>query len=207
MQLFDIEDSQNTFRGSHSVTSSHFQLEDVYNLNGVIPPLAPYSGSFDGPGALIPREPSEQHISSSSITNSSLFANEVDRRIEVDSYMLSLGADLEVRLNQRLLLTAASGLALRLVNIDASYTERLHELRPSNNRKFVQEWRDNDSTTDVLPGFYLQGGMELELTESVSVGGFLRYDWSDDVTGEVGATRYAVDFDSVSGGVYVGFEF
>jgi len=53
----------------------------------------------------------------------------------------------------------------------------------------------------------LQGTLTVPIGSKVSLSGFGRYDWSDDLEAEVGPSRFSVDLSGWSAGVLVGINF
>jgi hypothetical protein len=59
----------------------------------------------------------------------------------------------------------------------------------------------------VLPGAFVQGAVELPLTERISLTGFGRYDWSQSLDGSVGPSSFSMDPTGWSLGAMVGVRF
>jgi len=107
----NIKDNQ-TLYGNEVVTS------DSYALNGVIPPVAPYRGTFAGPGAIISDAPDRSiniQANAAAITGS--------RELDANLFGFKLGPYFEVPFGSRWAVRLRGGLALVEVNSEFSYTE------------------------------------------------------------------------------------
>jgi hypothetical protein len=79
---------------------------DAFSLGGIIPPLAPYAGTFAGPGPLISDAPVRSSFN-------------VDSRFNASMYGLRLGPYLDVSVSKALTLNFSAGLAA--VTVDGRY--------------------------------------------------------------------------------------
>ena len=91
-------------------------FSDVYSLGGIIPPPAPYAGSFNGPGPLI----SDTPIGSTSSSQTILLAGQ--RTLDAQVYALRLGPYYELTLGKRWAGRLGGGLSLALVDSKLSYS-------------------------------------------------------------------------------------
>ena len=101
-----------TLYGNVNVTS------DSYTLNGVIPPVAPYQGTFAGPSAIISDNPNRAvniQANAATITGS--------RELDANLFGFKLGPYFEVPFASRWALRLRGGLALVEVNSEFSYSE------------------------------------------------------------------------------------
>jgi hypothetical protein len=92
-------------------------LTDAYALNGVTPPVAPYSGSFSGPGPVLGSEPVSRTVGTSEGIISG--SHDVDAAL-VD---LRLGPSVNIPLFKRFSVQAGGGLAVGLVDSRFTFTE------------------------------------------------------------------------------------
>jgi hypothetical protein len=99
------------------INASSESITDAYALNGVVPPLAPYSGSFNGPGPVI----SSQPISRTASTSELLING--SHTLDASLYDLRLGPSFNIPLFKRLSLQAGGGLALGMMDSEFSFTE------------------------------------------------------------------------------------
>ncbi|MCX6879253.1 MAG: hypothetical protein NTW21_36435 [Verrucomicrobia bacterium] len=190
----DSAHSTSTFRAFRSLSESAYSVTDRFALQGVVPPLAPYSGTFNPPGTapLIDNIPTERIISN---TGNSMpaadFGNRVKESIEIDLYTLSLGPTVRYETN-RFVVTGGLGLTINIADWDAAYAERLDQGSMAGSTE-LRRWQEHNEETEVLPGFYLQGSVGYQLTEACQVSVFGRYDWSKSLSGHVGPSSFSAD--------------
>ena len=144
-----------------------YRTNDSFALNGTIPPLPPYNGTFKGPGNLIGSTPSR---STDVVASTATITGE--RRVDSDVFMIRLGPYMEFPVNQRVSLFANAGLALVVGRTDFSFTERVTIDDPAYDVHLVSQARSGSgSKTDFLVGGYAGGGLAYALTREVSLFG------------------------------------
>jgi hypothetical protein len=188
----DAENQSRTFSATRTVNNSLFTVTDRYDLQGVIPPLAPYNGTYNSPGTapLIDNIPTDRITSQTGGTSSSqTIFNQVSESLRIHLYSLSLGPSMRYE-KQRFVFTGGAGLAINLADWDASFDEKL-TLKGS--KKNLRNWSSDSHKTDVLPGFYLQGSAGYRITDQWMFSAFGRYDWSQSLTGRVGPSAFSAD--------------
>jgi hypothetical protein len=129
-------------------------ITDDYALNGVVPPQAPYTGSFKGPGPVLSSEPFSRSMSMSSggvITGN----HDADAAL----YDLRLGPSFNIPLFKRFSLRAGGGLALGLVDSDFTFVESSGTTATAG----------GNTHTGFLPGAYAEVGFAYQVCKSVSV--------------------------------------
>ena len=204
----DSELSATTFRASQRLDRSVVSVADIYDLQGVIPPLAPYSGSFSHPGTapLIDNIPSRRIISQQSTTSQEThFFNEVDVQVDLDIYTLSIGPMLEWDCGP-LSLNASAGLALNLASWRISHREQLFQATASG-RRSINQWDSSSTGTDLLPGFYSQVSASFAISRPWAVSFFGRYDWNASLEERVGPSSLSVDLSGFTLGGALTFSF
>jgi hypothetical protein len=140
-------------RDGDPLSSKVESLTDAYALNGVIPPVAPYTGSFSGPGPVLGSEPISRTLGTSevAITGShDLQAALVDFR---------LGPSFNIPLIKRLSLQAGGGFALGLVDSRFTFTE--------NNATSTVSGGNN--RTGFVAGAYAEAGLAYRFYRSFSL--------------------------------------
>src|SRR5262249_10593102 len=80
-------------------------IVDTYSLGGITPALAPYAGTFNGPGAVISDAPTRLPVSTVST-------------LDADVYGLRLGPWIEIGVARRIAVSFSGGLAVLYVNSD-----------------------------------------------------------------------------------------
>ena len=94
-------------RNSAAVYSDVQRVTDTFPTNGVIPPLAPYTGSVAGPGPLIGDSPTR---ATGTIANGA-FSNGV-RELDVDLFGMGVGVFIEQEITERFSIGAEAGMNL-----------------------------------------------------------------------------------------------
>ncbi len=173
----DIGNSNRLGAVSHRVT-------DNFPLDGVIPPLAPYNGSFTGPGPLMGADPVRSEVFLAG--GASVFGS---RDLEADLFALSAGPWLALPVNERLTLHAEAGLTLAV--IDGSYEHRSLTVLPGASASYSAD----GSETSVLPGFYAGLSAFYALNEQWDVYAHGRYQYLDDFSVRAGSSRAELIFD------------
>lgn len=90
---------------------------DKYLTGAVLPPLAPYSGSFAAPGPLLPDAPAERALTTVAATGT------VNNRLDGSLYGFSLGPFIEFPLHDKVSLTLGGGLGVVYASTTYSFTE------------------------------------------------------------------------------------
>ena len=129
-------------------------ITDRYTLHGVTAPLAPYSGTFGGPGPVLGSEPISR--TTSEIPGGALVVG--NRDLDASLFDLRLGPSVNVRLCHRLSLQVSGGLAVGIVDGHFSFAD-VSPVYASG----------SDTRTGVLLGGYAEGGLAYRLTKSISV--------------------------------------
>jgi hypothetical protein len=203
----DQQHSGSTFSQQQASEERSFLLTDRFELDGIIPPLAPYEGSPTGPGPLINNVPSQRQITDFRTGSGTAdFFNRVDESFDLDLSTLGIGGQVEYDLGM-LFVQGSAGLTLNVADWEASHRETLYISRNGGKAKDLRSWSAHESDTDLLVGAYVQAKLGVQLSERVSVSGFARYDWSQSLSGDVGPSSFDVDLDGLSAGVMIGVTF
>ena len=206
---FDASNRGSTFSGRITATRESTRVTDVYDLQGVVPPSAPYSGTFgiNFSEPLIDNIPTSRSVSRSVDSVETVdFFNRVDESVDVDAFLLSVGTKVEKQWG-KVFVDGAAGLGVNVVNWDASYDETLFSRRNGGTRREVASWEDRSSGTDVLLSFYLQASVGIDLSERVSAQIFGRYDWTEELRESVGPSDFSVDLSGPTAGAMIGIKF
>lgn len=184
-----------------------YHFTDTYDLQGVIPPRAPYQGSGAGNGPLLNNVPSSRSRVETRIGGGQVdFFNEIRESLEVDVNTLSVGPTLNAQFGPAAMQLAA-GFVLNIAHWDATHEESLMFSRNGAREIQVTQWRAQDSGTDLLPGFYMQGAVSVPLTERITLIGFGRYEWSKALESTVGPSTFSMELSGWSMGALVGVTF
>lgn len=168
---------------------------DSFDLGGTIPPLAPYTGSFGGPGPLLGDNPTR----STFVGGNGLVSG--SRQLDVDLTLLNLGSFLEIPVTEKLNLLVEAGVTLGLVS--GSYDFQSATTVPGLG---TQNSNGSNSSTDFLPGVYFGLGVTYRINDDWSILGSGRYQYLQSYDLRANSSQASLSFDSAFllslGGVY-----
>lgn len=191
---------------SATQTREDYRLDyqDHYDLNGVIPPLAPYQGTFGGPGPLIDNLPTFRSITPVLVfTDRANFSNQVGSSINIDAFSFTFGPTLGIEY-EKFNFTCSGGLIVNIYDWSASQTETLTASSGAGSSK-IARWTESDSGTKIRPGVYAQADLSYAVHEEVMLGGFLRFDAAQEFRAQAGPTIYKIDPYGVTAGLQIRF--
>ncbi len=196
-----------SFRDVQAWTTFSRMVEDVYDLQGVTPPDAPYSGTFAGPGPLIGNIPDARSLQQQRVASGTYEAyNQIASRLEIDLTTISLGAVMDGRLG-RFRSALSAGPSLNIMAVDASHHETLRGGPAGSPSSPLAAWYDADDQTKVEPGVFAQIAIGFALTDQLSIDLFGRADWVSRLTGKVGPANYKANLDGHSAGFMLTWNF
>jgi SH3-like domain-containing protein len=170
---FSVHDSQSLAATLNTTT-------DIYPLGGVIPPLAPYQGSFQGPGPLISSVPERGF---SSFANGASIIGQ--RSFEADIYGLRIGPYVEIPIGRYLSVSLNFGVAVGVVDSELRYSNTL--VIPGSSVRLSQTGRSSDN--GVVPGWYYGLNVNVPIYRSLSVTGGFQFEGFDRYTHNSGSDR------------------
>lgn len=167
------------------LTASTFVLTDRFDLGGVVPPPAPYSGSFNGPGPLIGDSP----VRTTGTGAAALVTG--TRDLDVDLTTLSFGTYLEIPVSQSFSVLFEGGLNAAIASgtyaFDSATTIVGIGTTNSSGR---------DSGTDILPGIYVGLSGIYQMTPNWAIQASGRYQYLDDFTLGANGSQAELSFGS-----------
>ena len=183
-------------RSSSTMNKSSVSIADRYALSGVIPPSAPYTGSFAGPGPLITNNPtSRDFILTPDGTSNYQFAH------DTDLYSLAFGAEIHWQPAESWYLGFGTGAVLNLADWDASWS------MPVPTTSGTTMIRGANNGENFLWGLYLKGSAGYRIDERWSIEGFFRYDWNETLRGSVSPSSFELGLTGWSAGLGVNCRF
>jgi len=141
----------NPLAGTGTLTS------DSFSLSGVIPPLAPYSGSFNGPGPLLGDTPTRTAASDTVLITG-------QRTLDAQVYALRLGPYYEFLFGQRWSGRLGGGLALAMTDTRYSFNETV-----TFGSGLVVNNTGSSSGAEFRAGGYVEGKLLYAVTPSTSL--------------------------------------
>jgi hypothetical protein len=160
-------------------------LTDRFGLGGVIPPLAPYQGSFNGPGPLISDSPDR------SLSQGAFALVTGGRELDVHLTTLSLGSYLEIPLAPAVSLTVEGGFNAALASGSYDFVSNTTVTGVGTRRS-----SGSDSGTSILPGMYLGLSGIYQINESWAIQAAGRYQYLDDYDLGANGSSANLSFDS-----------
>jgi hypothetical protein len=143
------------------------QITDTYSIPpGVVVPLPPYNGTFEGPGALIGSEPADR--TTTVVSSEALIVG--DRTVDSDVFMLRLGPYMEVPIYKKLSFIFDGGLLLAVGLTDFHYRESV-TIEGSG----TVSRSSSGSQNDFLFGGYVGGVLSYALTDRISLLGGVQF--------------------------------
>lgn len=188
-----------------TTTGTAIFQRDTFGLDGVIPPLAPYAGTFAGPGPLLDNAPSASTVTrlssaaggrSSSSTRSTTRMTQAwvegDQSVEADFFIFRLGPYVETDLTDRLSAAIGAGALVNFVNADLAYRESI----------FIPgvggiDRQASSSESDVLFGGYGDARLQYRLFENFSIFANGQVNFSSSLDARVGTKDVTLDFGTV----------
>lgn len=165
---------------------------DRYDLNGVILPLAPYTGSYPGPGVVINNQPtSREQVLTPIATRTVSFES------EVELYSLALGGELQWSPAKSCFLNLGAGAVLNYADWQAELNAPL----------IGGDVRESNRGEEFLWGVYLKAGGGYRITEALTLEAFARYDWNESLAGKAGPAEFKTDLTGWTLGAAIGYRF
>jgi hypothetical protein len=107
-----------SFKQNESYAGNVIQVSDAFALGGITPPVAPYAGTFNGPGPLIGDSP-ERTVT----TIASVASVTSQEQLEGQFYQLRLGPYLEIPMTQHAAICLGGGVAGAVVHASFEFSE------------------------------------------------------------------------------------
>lgn len=171
--------------GSSASDSTMEIISDTYELNGVIPPSAPFEGSYAGPNAFLGDTPTRN------ITTTAGDLLQSSRTVEGHLLGFDFGPSASVSLSERFDVTGSLGGTLAYAHSTFSY-------RDGN----VASGSTSDN--DWLLGLYAGADLQYRVGDDWGIFGGTFYNYLQGLTQEVDNRKAELDFDGVFG-IRIGF--
>lgn len=151
-------------------------LTDSYPLGGIVPPLAPYAGSVNGPGPLIGDSPTRSlRVDPAGLSVSG------DRKLDASLYGFRLGPYGTFSLARYITLQLGGGLAIGVMDSRLAVSQTV-----SIGGAPVQTQMAEDSKCEVLVGAYADARIVYEITPTTSIFTGAQFQFLQDFTQQVG---------------------
>jgi hypothetical protein len=189
---FSARSSTSTFQVDQSLTTYTIDTTDRYNVSEIIPPAAPYAGSYEGPGPLISNTPDSRHTTRRTASQRNVsHRNVIDQSLDINHTSIALGVRADAT-HQRLVLSTTIGPTLNWVEINGKRTELLNETSQGVTTTMARQ-HDQASDDTLAIGAFVQAGAALKLTTHSQLAVHGRYDFLESLNGIIGPSQYEVD--------------
>jgi hypothetical protein len=159
-------------------------ITDSFNLNGVIPPAAPYAGTFLGPGPLLGDTPTRT-------TGTAVAAISGYRQLDVQLFVSTYGSYLALPVTKDLDVMLEGGAVLALAS--GSYKYESTVTVPGAG---TQVSGGQKSSTKLLPGVYTSVGLAWHVTDQFMLQGAVRYQFMRQYSLMANGSNANLSFDS-----------
>lgn len=181
---------------------------DTYSLGGIVPPNAPFVGSFAGPGPLINNIPDSRALPENlASTTTAQFVDSVRDDLALDLHTLGIGSNVNWMPGPQLLLAAQFGVALNLADWKGQRDELITQSNNGGPAGVFSRRTARIDARDIVAGVYLQGNLAWILNDRWAIQGFARYDWNQELKGMIGPSSFTVDLSGWSLGAGARFSF
>lgn len=161
-------------------------LSDAYQLGGVVPPVAPYSGTFLGPGALLGSTPTR---SGATVPGGSIVQG--SRELDASYYGFRVGPYWEVPLSEKFAAMLSGGFAFAMVDGEFDYRETVTV--PG---LVIPDASGSNEEMDVVLGGYVAASIHYYLNESLRAYSQVQYQSLGDYTNNDKGHKATIDFGS-----------
>ena len=203
------EGGLNTLNASERRDIFDVRATDRFDTTGLILPRAPYTGSPGALAPLLPVEPTSPRTFEDTLrsTNLAVFSDSVQESLEVNLFGISLGANAVYQSESRFFAGIGTGVVLNIADWDAKRSDRLIQVTNGGAPIEIASAGFRNSGTDLLFGFYLQGSLGYQISDSWSVEANARYDWNESLNDSVGGSDFDANLTGFSLGAGVNYSF
>lgn len=200
----------NNFNDDQAWATYNARVLDSYDITGlgITPDSVPYNGNPTDKGPVIDVAPmTRQSLGNERVSEGAYRAyNSISESLDMNLSTLSLGMSVRGKY-RRLYVVGATGPTLNMVETDATYSETLYALNNGGTRQELKYWSNSASGTEYLFGYYVQAEVGIQIYRELHLGLFGRYDWLENISGDLGPSRYEVNPSGGSLGGTVGLNF
>ncbi len=170
---------------SANLAASTQVLTDRFSLGGIIPPLAPFAGSFNGPGPLIGDSPDRSFSPGASALVSG------SRELDVHLTTLSFGSYLEIPLSPRVSMTVEGGFNAGIASGSYDYLSNT-----TVGGLGTRTSTGSESDTSILPGVYFGMSGIYQINDDWAIQASGRYQYMDSYDVNANGSSASLSFDS-----------
>lgn len=175
-----------SFRQSDTFLTDAVQVTDRYGLGGIVPPSAPYAGTFDGPGPLLSDTPTR-----TTATLASAATTQGTYELNADAYSLRVGLLFETPFADWLMLQFGGGVMGSWIDSEFSYRESTYVSSVG-----TYQSASHSSDDDFSVGAYAEVNLGISLSRRLSlvIGG--QYLYAEDYEQDSGDRQARIQFEN-----------
>lgn len=164
-------------------------VRDLYPLNGITPPAAPYHGTFAGPGPVIGDSPTRTPT-----TEGVAFSG--NRKLESSVFGIRLGPNLDIPMGNPLSLQLSGGLYMQYADSKFTYSETASLAGGA-----TQLQSGSVSQQDWVVGGYVRGQLTVALSRTIGLFAGVEYVFSDQINLGTPTHQATLDLDGAAYGM------
>ncbi|MBU1733759.1 MAG: hypothetical protein KJ692_00785 [Verrucomicrobia bacterium] len=200
----------NTFNDNQWWGTYNDRVVDAYDITGlgITPDSVPYKGNATDEGPVINTSPMTRRGLGAEMVSEGTYRayNSIYESLDMDLSTLSLGMSVKGNY-RRVYVVGSTGPTLNMIEKDATYEETLFESSNGGSPQVLKYWSDSSSGTECLFGYYVQAEVGVRIYRELHLGVFGRYDWLENVSGNVGPASYEINPAGGSMGGTLGLNF
>jgi hypothetical protein len=202
---FDDDYSYSDFSLRQRRDDFRLDYTDVFQLNGVIPPTAPFTGTRAGPGPVIPNQPAGRTVDPVLINRTeATFTNQVDTSYDVTIISVGIGPAWRYNAEDNLSWELAAGVSFNLFNWSADQRE---VVSVTGQAAPVRSWSHHRSGLDMNVGAFVRGSVHHQLSENWHTSIFLQAHAASDLSFGTGPSSLELEHDGFTMGWALGVGF
>jgi hypothetical protein len=163
------------------------RVSDAFSLGTVVPPPAPYQGTFEGPGPVLGDAPTRTLLEGQAAFSGS-------REIETTAFGIRLGPSVDIPMGKPVWMQISGGLHVLYADSDYTYNELV-----TVNGVSMGGRSGSVSEDDWLFGAYVRGQLLVSLSESLGLYASVEYLMTDEIEVGTETNRATLDFDGSFG--------
>lgn len=201
--VWGIESTVRQSTYSERLSRETFSVVDVYDLEGVVPPAAPYAGTLDGPGPLIANIPGRR---AETVTGGSSWTaeNEVMLDLTIAIQELWVGPRVDVELAKGVTLFGTPYVSLTRVDARVERDEWFRAVYPDGRTDVLESWNDRKVDEELRFGVGVRAGARAQLSGPWFAELGVAYEKVDDLSIGIGPNNVEVDLSGYNVSAHVG---
>ena len=201
----------NTILGREERDTFDIAATDFYDITGLdLPREVPYTGAPSIVAPLVPNEPiADRRLLTPTLRSAdvAVWNDSIAESLEVDTWSVSVGAEAVYQYDERFYASVGSGVVLNVTSWDAMRSDQLLQQINRGAPVVISSTSASNLGSSVLWGFYLQAAGGYSLNENLSLELSLRYDYTEELSGQVGNSSFDVDLSGFSVGLGANYSF